>query len=117
VKKNCWEFKGCGQKRRGCKNSHVECPVPGMATSNGINGGKNAGRMCWLVAHTMCKGETETTFEGMIKICGACDFYRLVKEEEGKDLVLSLDMLQEAYEKSRTKVSIRDQERTDNPAR
>jgi len=76
-----------------------------MASSNGINSGKNAGRICWLIAHTMCKGEGETTFEEMIKICGECDFYKLVKEEEGKGLVLSLDTLRETYEKNRTSES------------
>jgi hypothetical protein len=105
VKKNCWEFKVCGQERTGRNNSHVKCPVPEMTTSNGINGGKNAGRICWLVSHTMCKGETDTTFEEMIKICGECDFYKLVKEEEGEELVLSLDMLREAYEKNKTEES------------
>jgi hypothetical protein len=105
VKKNCWEFKGCGQERRGRDNSHVKCPVPETITSNGVNGGKNAGRICWLIAHTMCKGETETTFEEMMKICGECDFYKLVKEEEGKELELSLDRLREAYEKNRSEES------------
>jgi hypothetical protein len=91
---------GCGQQRRGCKNNVFKCPVPEMTASNGINSGKNAGRICWLVAHTMCKGEADTTFEEMIRICGECEFYKLVREEEGKALVLSLDMLREVYEKT-----------------
>jgi hypothetical protein len=117
VKKNCWEFKGCGQERRGRDNNHAKCPVPEMTTSNGINGGKNAGRICWLVAHTMCKGETETTFGEMIENCSQCDFYKLVKKEEGEELVLSLDMLQEAFEKNRTEKSNRSHESIDNPTR
>jgi hypothetical protein len=117
VKKNCWEFKGCGQERRGRNNSRVKCPVPELTASNGINSGKNAGRICWLVAHTMRKGETETTFAEMIKTCGECDFYKLVKKEEGKELVLSLDMLWEAYEKNRTEEPCRNHESMDNPTR
>jgi hypothetical protein len=56
-----------------------------MTTSNGINGGKNAGRICWLIAHTMCEGETETTFEEMIKICSECDFMSLLSKKRGKN--------------------------------
>jgi hypothetical protein len=88
-----------------------------LTASNGINSGKNAGRICWLVAHTMRKGETETTFAEMIKTCAECDFYKLVKKEEGKELVLSLDMLWEAYEKNRTEEPCRNHESMDNPTR
>lgn len=105
VKKNCWEFKECGQERIGRNNSRVKCPVPEMTFSNGLNSGENAGRICWLIAHTMCKGEGETTFEEMIKICSECDFYKLVKEEEGEEFVLSLDTLRETYEKTRARES------------
>ncbi len=70
-----------------------------MTSSNGINGGENAGRICWLIANTM--GETETTFGEMIKTCSECDFYKLVKEEEGEGLTLPLDILQEAFERAK----------------
>ncbi len=78
-----------------------------MTASNGINGGKNAGRLCWLIAHTMCKGEAETTFAEMIKACGDCDFYKLVKEEEGNKMMLPLDILQETYERAKEENSHR----------
>jgi hypothetical protein len=107
MKKNCWEFKGCGQERRGRKNSLVKCPVPEMTSADGINGGKNAGRICWLIANTMCKGDTESTFEAMIKTCGECDFYKLVKAEGGKTVMLSIDMLREVYEKNKSEESNR----------
>ncbi|MDA8240856.1 MAG: hypothetical protein M0Z67_10865 [Nitrospiraceae bacterium] len=101
MKKNCWEVKGCGQQRRGHKNSLVKCPVPEMTSADGINDGKNAGRICWLIANTMCKGATESTFEAMITTCGECDFYNLVKAEGGEKVMLSIDMLREVYEKNR----------------
>ncbi|MEJ2697941.1 MAG: hypothetical protein P8013_15010 [Candidatus Sulfobium sp.] len=101
MKQNCWEFNGCGKQRKGRKDSIFNCPVPGMTTANGINGGKNAGRVCWLIANTLCKGENATTFEDMIKTCTECEFYKLVMEEEGKELILSIDMLREAYKKTK----------------
>jgi hypothetical protein len=86
-----------------------------MTTSDGINGGKNAGRICWLIANTMCKGEGATTFEDMIETCPECDFYKLVKEEEGKDLLLPLHTLLEAYEKAKTEEAA--SQRRDKPTR
>ncbi len=78
-----------------------------MTDSNGINSGKNAGRICWLIANTVCRGDNATTFEDMIKTCTECDFYKLVKEEEGNKLMLSLDMLQETYEENKARESRR----------
>jgi hypothetical protein len=49
----------------------------------------------------MCTGGAETTFEEMIRICSGCDFYRLVKEEEGEKMLLPLDLIQQIYEKSK----------------
>lgn len=82
-----------------------------------VNEGERSGRICWLVARTMCKGDTETTFEEMIKVCGECDFYKLVKEEEGKGLLLSFAMLQEAYGKTRRRNLINRHESLDKPTR
>ncbi len=107
MKKNCWEVKGCGQQRREHNNTLVKCPVPEMAASDGINGGKNAGRICWLIANTMCRGDNATTFEDMIKVCTECDFYKLVREEEGKMLMYSIEVLQETYEKAKAENSHR----------
>ena len=72
-----------------------------MTSSNGINGGKNAGRICWLISNTMCNGEAGASFEEMIKTCRKCDFYKLVKEEEGDKLSLPLDLIKEAHEKTK----------------
>ncbi len=72
-----------------------------MTSANGINGGKNAGRICWLIANTMCKGDTESTFEVMITTCAECDFYKLVRAEGGEEVTLSIDKLREVYEKNK----------------
>ncbi len=72
-----------------------------MTNADGINGGKNAGRICWLIANTMCKCDTGGIFEEMIRTCGECDFYKLVKEEGGEAVTLSIEMLREVYEKTK----------------
>ncbi len=72
-----------------------------MTSANGINGGINAGRICWLIANTMCKGDTENAFETMITTCGECDFYKLVKAEGGEEVILSIDLLSKMYEKNK----------------
>lgn len=72
-----------------------------MTSSNGVNGGENAGRICWLIAHTMCTGGPDATFEDMIRTCSECDFYQLVKEEEGDSLSLPLDVIKAAHEKTK----------------
>jgi hypothetical protein len=73
-----------------------------MTSADGINDGKNAGRICWLIASTMCKAETGGIFETMLETCGECKFYKLVTEEEGESVVLSLTTLRECFEKIKT---------------
>lgn len=82
-KVNCWEFMGCGREFKG---SHVNemgiCPVPLEKRLDGTNGGKNAGRACWVVAGTLCGGEVQGTYARKFNTCENCDFYRAVKKEE-----------------------------------
>lgn len=56
---NCWEFKKCGREITG------DCAAVK----------KNAGRICWLVAGTMCGGEPQGSFAKKIRNCRLCDFY------------------------------------------
>ena len=81
MKKNCWEFKGCGvsPEMAGDGESMV-CPVVSEKKLDGVHGGKNAGRCCWVVAATLCR----TNDKGGNKLvqCLSCDFYRSVKVEE-----------------------------------
>jgi len=50
---------------------------------DGIHGGKNAGRACWVVAGTMCRGKVQGTFAKKFKDCRRCNFYIKVRLEEG----------------------------------
>ena len=76
-KKNCWELKKCGLEPGG-KNTAEKgvCPAAADASCDGLNNGKNAGRICWFVKGTYCNGDVP---------CLKCEFIKKVKEEEGED--------------------------------
>lgn len=81
---NCWEFKQCGRQPGGSKAEELGiCPAAVEASFDGINLGKNAGRICWAVAGTCCGGKVQGTFAEKRKSCTTCDFYQTVQEQEG----------------------------------
>lgn len=80
-KVNCWELKKCG---RGPNDSSYRCPAATDKRLDSIHGGKNAGRACWMVAGTFCEGEVQGSFAHKIVDCTLCDFYNLVRLEEGR---------------------------------
>jgi hypothetical protein len=86
IKLNCWEIKKCG---RGPNGKHTGalgvCPVATDTLSNGINGGKNAGRICWDVPHTLCEGKVQNDFSQKSLSCVLCDVFNRVRAEEGTD--------------------------------
>ena len=85
-KQNCWEFKTCGREPGGENVADCGiCPASTEEIIDGIHGGKNAGRACWAVAGTMCEGKTQGTFAKKIGICSLCDFYQMVRTEEGQN--------------------------------
>jgi hypothetical protein len=82
MKKNCWEFKDCG---RGPEGPNEMCPVASNTSLNGVHGGVNCGRACWVVAGTYCcDGKPHGDFAQKISDCSLCDFYKTVREEEGR---------------------------------
>jgi hypothetical protein len=50
--------------------------------SNGLNGGKNGGRVCWAISGTLCAEKVLGSFAAKLVSCTHCDFYRMVHEEE-----------------------------------
>jgi hypothetical protein len=81
MKKNCWEFKGCGMSPdMAVDRESMVCPVVFEQKLSGVHGGKNAGRCCWVVAATMC--QTKDKGENKLVQCLSCEFYRSVKVEE-----------------------------------
>lgn len=85
-KKNCWDAKDCGRNPGGKKVAEFGvCPAASDVSSNGLNGGKNAGRICWAVTGTLCGGTVQGTHAQKSTSCMWCDFYKEVKAEEAKD--------------------------------
>ncbi len=77
VKLNCWEEKRCGREPGGARASELgPCPAATDTTCDGINGGRNAGRLCWAVAAAVCPDSRQSP-------CQSCSFFRRVKYEEG----------------------------------
>jgi len=88
TKINCWEFMKCGREpgRNKVKKMRV-CPAATEQRLDGMNGGKNGGRACWVVARTLCNGEAQGTLSGKIATCGGCNFYNFVNKEEHPHIV------------------------------
>ena len=83
-KLNCWEIKKCGREPGGEKTDDLGiCPAAGDESSNGLNGGYNAGRICWAVAGTFCGGKVQGDFAKKLVSCTTCEVFKRVKEEEG----------------------------------
>ena len=83
-KLNCWEFMKCQREPGGARAvENGVCAAAMDSSYEGINYGKNAGRICWAVAGTCCGGEIQGTFAEKRDSCTSCPFYRLVQEEEG----------------------------------
>ncbi|MDP2279047.1 MAG: hypothetical protein Q8K51_12565 [Nitrospirota bacterium] len=60
-KVNCWEFKKCGRDKT---NDCLAYP--------------KGGRICYLVAGTMCGGKVQGTYAQKIGNCRECDFYNVM---------------------------------------
>lgn len=94
MKKNCWEFKKCGREPGGLKTIEFGvCPAAREIRLNGIHGGRNAGRACWVVAGTLCHGDIQGTFQDKYKNCSACGFYREVRAREFPRFTHSITLL------------------------
>jgi len=53
-------------------------------SADGLNGGTNAGRICWAVSgHFSEDGETRCSTAKDLVTCMACEFFKNVMREEG----------------------------------
>ena len=93
-KKNCWEYSGC------CKETHGRyanmlgvCPAALESRLDGIHGGRNGGRACWVVSNTHCHGSVQESYEQKKKTCSQCGFYRSVQWEEASSFIKNDDLL------------------------
>lgn len=86
AKLNCWEFKKCGRELGGANVKKLGvCPANTEQRTDGLNSGKNGGRVCWAIPGTLCGGEG--TFVTKLASCMKCEFYKLVVREEADNLV------------------------------
>ena len=88
-KQNCWEFKKCGREPGGTNAEEKGiCKATSDTQLDGIHGGKNAGRCCWVVAGPLCDYAERGTFARKEDACIECDFYELVEQEVGSDFII-----------------------------
>ncbi len=83
-KLNCWELNRCGREQDGPKvNEKGVCPAAAYAKSDGVNGGNNGGRICWAIVGTLGSGSQSRQSPRYLLSCIVCDFFQLVRKEEG----------------------------------
>ncbi|MDA8169257.1 MAG: hypothetical protein M0Z59_06095 [Nitrospiraceae bacterium] len=93
-KMNCWELKNCGRQPGG-ENISGEgvCPASTENRLDGVHGGMNAGRTCWVVAGTLSWEEVYGTFARKYCTCEMCEVYSSIKKEEKRKFKLSSTLL------------------------
>ena len=81
---NCWEVRQC-QREPGGEGARLfgPCQAATDAIFDGLNGGRNGGRICWAVPGTPCGLETLGARVPKFISCLGCDFFRRVYREEG----------------------------------
>ncbi len=86
---NCWEVKDCGRQLGGQNVDELGvCPAAEAVQYDGINGGKNGGRLCWAIAGTFCRGQVQGTFAAKSEGCFKCEFFQQVCQDEERDFVV-----------------------------
>ncbi len=83
VKQNCWAVQRCGREPGGAAIAEFGvCPAAIDVSSDGLNGGKNAGRICWAVAGTLCEGRAQGSLASKLSSCIDCAFFKTVTQDE-----------------------------------
>ena len=96
---NCWEYENCGRESNGRNVEKLGvCPAAIETKLDGVHGGINAGRACWVVAGTLCGGNVQGIFAQKYLTCKECDFYQKVQQENYNDFEVSVSLLQKLRE-------------------
>jgi len=83
LKKNCWQYMECGREPGGKDATALGvCPAATEEKMDGVHGGVNAGRACWVIAGTFCNSELPGVFIDKHVSCAECEFYKLVRQQE-----------------------------------
>jgi hypothetical protein len=84
TRQNCWDYKQCKREPGGAKTAELGvCPAATDMAHEGVNDGQKAGRYCWKVTGTLCGGNVQGSFANKLTSCMACDFFKMVREQEG----------------------------------
>jgi hypothetical protein len=96
-KQNCWDIKKCGREPGGNDVGGMGiCPAATEQKADGIHGGKNAGRCCWVIMGTLCKGDVQGSYvDKFCTNCQDCEVYTIVKKEEEPYFKIGLSILKE----------------------
>jgi hypothetical protein len=107
IKLNCWEFQKCSREPGGANITEYDvCPAAIETSANGINEGKNGGRICWAIAGTLSNKKIKGTFAEEKFSCMNCNFYKLVYKEENINSYEILTPIQiNAFLTNRTKIN------------
>ncbi len=82
-KTNCWDFVGCKRESGGERVAELGLCRSSLDTSaDGINQGKNGGRICWAISGTFSGEKIEGFFAKKLLSCRSCKFFKSVKNEE-----------------------------------
>jgi hypothetical protein len=83
-KYNCWEFMKCGRGVGGDKVDELGvCPVATETFANGLKGGINRGRLCWVISGNGCKDNVKCSDLHHKNSCFQFEFRYKVTMEEG----------------------------------
>jgi hypothetical protein len=94
MKINCWEYKKCGREPGGSKARELGiCSAATESIMDGVHGGSNSGRACWVVAGTLCGGVVQGSFAKKFNECEKCEFYIQVRDEEWPDFEYANSLL------------------------
>ena len=91
---NCWEYVGCGRELGG-----ENVPESGVCMAaidkliDGVNNGRNGGRICWAISGTFCGDRIQGRFAKKLLSCKSCDFFHKVKDKEGSKFIFSMKNL------------------------
>ncbi len=88
AKANCWEVKKCGREPGGANVGQLGvCPAATRLELDGVNAGRNGGRVCWALTGTLCGGVVQGTFALKLGNCRLCEFFQSVRSEEGQESI------------------------------
>jgi hypothetical protein len=83
-KANCWDYMKCGKGPGGDKAETCgTCPIATETLADGLNGGINGGRICWIVVENKCVEEVKCSSLHRKSSCFSCEFRYKVMVEEG----------------------------------